>query len=81
MYTWISEALAIDPESPSVDLSSGECASETLMWRPREQLIAPAAGASSRRLQYPSKNSVDFWCFSRTLGPGAICAAAGRGGA
>jgi hypothetical protein len=26
----------------------------------------PAAGASSRRLQYPSKNRVDFGCFSRT---------------
>jgi hypothetical protein len=25
-----------------------------------------AAGASSRRLQYPSKNRVDFGCFSRT---------------
>jgi hypothetical protein len=34
--------------------------------RPRERPNAPAAGARSRRLQYPSKNSVDFWCFSRT---------------
>jgi hypothetical protein len=53
-------------ESPSVDLSRLSAMSDTLMWRPREQPIASAAGASSRRLQYPSKKRVDFGCFSRT---------------
>ena len=32
----------------------------SINWGPREQPVATAAGASSRRLQYPSKNRVDF---------------------
>jgi hypothetical protein len=50
-----------------MDLLPAECLMlESLAWRPREQPIAPAAGESSRRLQYPSKNRVDFGCSSRT---------------
>jgi hypothetical protein len=37
-----------------------------IRWRPREQAIASAAGTPSRRLQYPSKNRVDFSGLPRT---------------
>jgi hypothetical protein len=46
--------------------SSLSVMTEPPMWRPREQPIASAAGRLSRRLQYPSKNQVDFGCFSKT---------------
>jgi hypothetical protein len=55
----------VPEQSPYVDPWQLSVMSETLMWRPREQAIASAAGASSRRLQYLSKNQVDFGCFSR----------------
>jgi hypothetical protein len=35
-------------------------ADKRIRWRPREQAIASAAGTPSRRLQYPSKDHVDF---------------------